>query len=835
MAKLHNEIRIRQVNGIAVGQEGQGDKFSDGDVVYVQGVGFKQRNGTAYNAGDAAASWSDIAGGGGGGGLNNLVEDTTPQLGGTLDANGNDIDMGANVITDTKVGEWDSAYTWGDHSGVGYQTAAQVSVIATQRVNDADLTNLSDVNVSGAQAPTDGQVLYWDNTAGEWRAKNEAGGGGATDLNALTDVTITGGGEGDILSRNGVGQYVNLQFSDIAKKKYEITYDAGAGGNYRITGPGLDGNQNNPAIYLVRGESYSFTNNAGASHPFDIENTNNTPYSDAGLTLNSLSNGQATSWTVAMDAPAQLQYQCSNHGGMKGDIFILDEGSGGGSSNQILQGNTDVTVTDGGSDGIIQFRTEGSLRWRFTSGGHLLPETNANYDIGSADKKVRHLFLSDNSLYVGESGKLTVREESLAIVKRKKNQWPSGITHEVGDPGPVATLNTYSGAYNFNINEVDPKTIDWSEVSLEHWVQLGQSIDPNWTVDNIFGDDDFEESDSDNTIKVSHQSSNAQIVKKFYVAVDNKDQQRYPEPYAAGHSVNAYYIDGHHAPELRLKKGRYRFMQSHISNYNYGGAGHPLAFLETNDGGGLGGPNALDSHIAKLDIDLEYGYIDTATGVTHIRSTWSGNTNTWTSGANDFQEYSVELNETNYNNGWRYYVDLTIREGTPREFYYVCGLHSKMGWKIINEDAQHEVLKSEVLAEKPNFGGGNVDYDIAPDLAGQMGGRIIIDTDSEGDRVSLDLNILNQNNFQKTFNFEIQSVGLHDVNDAFTVKVFNSGTPELKLNSYWQPDIVVAGGTSSAAGASLQVGGNQILVIWCDENKNVDPASCGWTYQLRTV
>ena len=188
--KLHNEIRIRQVNGIAVGDEGQGDKFSDGDVVYVQGVGFKQRNGTAYNAGDAAASWSDIAGGGGGGGISNLVEDTTPQLGGTLDANGNDIDMGVNVITDTKVGQWDSAYTWGDHSGAGYQTAAQVSVIATQRVNDADLTNLSDVNVSGAQAPTDGQVLYWDNAAGEWRAKNEAGGGGATDLNALTDVTI---------------------------------------------------------------------------------------------------------------------------------------------------------------------------------------------------------------------------------------------------------------------------------------------------------------------------------------------------------------------------------------------------------------------------------------------------------------------------------------------------------------------------------------------------------------------------------------------------------------------------------------------------------------------
>jgi len=42
--------------------------------------------------------------------INNVVEDTTPQLGGTLDANGNSIDMGTNTITDTAVGQWNAAY-----------------------------------------------------------------------------------------------------------------------------------------------------------------------------------------------------------------------------------------------------------------------------------------------------------------------------------------------------------------------------------------------------------------------------------------------------------------------------------------------------------------------------------------------------------------------------------------------------------------------------------------------------------------------------------------------------------------------------------------------------
>ena len=58
-----------------------------------------------------------------GGGISNVVEDTTPQLGGTLDANGNIIDMGTYTITDAKVGQWDTAYGWGDHASAGYLTS----------------------------------------------------------------------------------------------------------------------------------------------------------------------------------------------------------------------------------------------------------------------------------------------------------------------------------------------------------------------------------------------------------------------------------------------------------------------------------------------------------------------------------------------------------------------------------------------------------------------------------------------------------------------------------------------------------------------------------------
>ena len=66
---------------------------------------------------DATSRWVQ---GTGSAGLTGIVEDTTPQLGGTLDANGQIIDMGANTITDALVGQWTAAYNWGDHSAQGY-------------------------------------------------------------------------------------------------------------------------------------------------------------------------------------------------------------------------------------------------------------------------------------------------------------------------------------------------------------------------------------------------------------------------------------------------------------------------------------------------------------------------------------------------------------------------------------------------------------------------------------------------------------------------------------------------------------------------------------------
>lgn len=79
-----------------------------------------------------------------------------------------------------------------------------------------------------------------------------------------------------------------------------------------------------------------------------------------------------------------------------GTVALLSDISGG--SNAITQGDSAVTVTDTGSDGNIEFKTENTARWDITSAGHLIPETNDTYDIGSAEFKVRDFYLSNNSM-----------------------------------------------------------------------------------------------------------------------------------------------------------------------------------------------------------------------------------------------------------------------------------------------------------------------------------------------------------------------------------------------------------------------------------------------------
>ena len=127
----------------------------------------------------------------------------------------------------------------------------------------------------------------------------------------------------DYLTPTGDGSGLTGISTNVVSK-WNIT--ASGSDHYVFEGPGLDGAQNDPTIYLLRGQMYVFDNNSGG-HPLQIQyeggNTGGTQYDD-GIQNNNVS-GAELFWNVQNDAPDVLYYQCTSHTNMWGKIIILGE------------------------------------------------------------------------------------------------------------------------------------------------------------------------------------------------------------------------------------------------------------------------------------------------------------------------------------------------------------------------------------------------------------------------------------------------------------------------------------------------------------------------------
>ena len=123
---------------------------------------------------------------------------------------------------------------------------------------------------------------------------------------------------------------------------------------YAFTGDGFPSSANNPTIFLQKGHTYHFNVNA-SGHPFQIRSSNGGSAYNSGVTNNGAQVGRVV-FTVPMDAPDSLYYQCTAHSGMGGVITI-----GGGAG----MGDSDLSAVailrdDVDSDSIVvqQLRTD---------------------------------------------------------------------------------------------------------------------------------------------------------------------------------------------------------------------------------------------------------------------------------------------------------------------------------------------------------------------------------------------------------------------------------------------------------------------------------------------
>ena len=187
-----------------------------------------------------------------------------------------------------------------------------------------DVTNIDSIGIITARSGIDvddfisvGSNIHLGN-AGVVTATTFSGSGAS--LTSLPAANLTG-----TLPAISGANLTNLPSPTPANSDIQVAYTVTANGSsaYRFEGNGVVSSADNPDIYLIRGQKYRFINNSGGSHPFQIRVSNAGSAYSTGVTNNGASSGNID-FAPTYDSPAQLVYQCTNHGSMVGNIYLRE-------------------------------------------------------------------------------------------------------------------------------------------------------------------------------------------------------------------------------------------------------------------------------------------------------------------------------------------------------------------------------------------------------------------------------------------------------------------------------------------------------------------------------
>tara|TARA_X000000368_G_scaffold362467_1_gene307165 strand:- start:1504 stop:3825 length:2322 start_codon:yes stop_codon:yes gene_type:complete len=118
-------------------------------------------------------------------------------------------------------------------------------------------------------------------------------------------------------------------------------------------------------------------------------------------------------------------------------------------------------------------------------GGHILPTTNASYDLGSAEYKIRHLFLSDNSLWVGDDHKIDISGGNMRFKKRKNDKVPAAVTSAGG--------NETNALAHAGVSSL-------TDMTLDKWQNYAATLSGTPGIKEMFGNDQPDEFNTDKNL-----------------------------------------------------------------------------------------------------------------------------------------------------------------------------------------------------------------------------------------------------------------------------------------------------------------------------------------------
>ena len=104
--------------------------------------------------------------------------------------------------------------------------------------------------------------------------------------------------------------------------------------------------------------------------------------------------------------------------------------------------------------------------------GHILPSVNSAFDLGSAEYKIRHLYLSNNSLWIGDQHKIDIGSDNKIKFKRRKDGMPKTLKTLINKDNETEALDWIKA------NKRTTAIIDSSStnnVKLEEWLAYAQA------------------------------------------------------------------------------------------------------------------------------------------------------------------------------------------------------------------------------------------------------------------------------------------------------------------------------------------------------------------------
>jgi len=397
------------------------------DITGEGGGGLSDLSVTVNPVGTANLSYSDITG---------VFTYTPPDLSGYLTAETDPVFAAspASGIILQNITNWNEAYGWGDHSTAGYLTA------------EAD--TLQTVTARGA---TTNQSLRVDNSGGNQVFNVDSSNGrltvGSTSISVAAGITMYHGSTGSTstLTMNAQGGTITCSgdittsgkifysnnFADLVSLPNATTYH-GMFAHVHAEGHGYFAHGGAWTQLLDTGSSVNDLADVVITSP---ANGNVLKYEN-GNWINTPQTGGAANVTISDTAPGlpnpgDLWWE-SDKGRLKVYYNDTDSSQWVDASPPLSPTNVSETTTNGSNrigvtdltsqvsqanEGAIEFQTDNgttsAVRWVITPNGSLVPAANASYDIGTAEYKVRDLYLDSGSIHTPSEKNLSFYDGNL--------------------------------------------------------------------------------------------------------------------------------------------------------------------------------------------------------------------------------------------------------------------------------------------------------------------------------------------------------------------------------------------------------------------------------------